>query len=433
MTLNDLLARHTGRIDEKRWRNPTGIAGEFFSDGENWAVVRDRSRVARGGLIELFKELHGTKEILLVAEELGGREAVESRLSHTELITAKEGELRCKIVSEASEYYYAQLRATHEGKALFADRGLSEENMETLRCGWAGAKKTGLFSHLAEKGFATEDITGLGLACVLKEGRRADKFTNRMVLPVFSEFGYIVGLNARRTGDEEEARSKGDFSAAQKYLLSANCDKSEHPELLARALETAKKTGSIVFCEGKFDAVTARKAGFNAIALNGASASEMLIHRISNLGLRAGICLDYDKAGRTQTAKILRQFWKHGAKPVVAAFPGEAKDIDEFVRKMNGKASDVRWVKGVDRVVADMEFLKIDWKDLSKDFADHGDMLRAVNLMTQGLGMDAESLAQARESATREVLSAAGLATTSCARDFTAQRKSNDAPLAMTA
>lgn len=428
MTLDELLARHTTRIDEKRWKNPTEIAGDFYTDGTNWAVVRDRSRVAQGGLIELFKELHGTEEILLMADSLGGRAEVEKRLSSSELTAAREGEARCKLITEAAAFYQAQLRVSHEGKALFGERGLTPENMEVLRCGWAGSKKTELCTHLIAKGFAVQDITTLGLASVLKDQRKVDKFTNRMVLPIVSEFGNVIGLNARRTGDEEEAKSKGDFSAAQKYLLSAKCDKSAHPAMLARALETAKKSGSIVFCEGMFDGITARKATLNAFALNGASASEKLIRRIANLGLRVGLCLDLDKAGRTQTAKILRQFWKYGVKPSAASFPNEMKDIDGYIRG-GGKVAEVKWEKGVERVVADMELLKLDWKTLSGEFADHGDMLRAVNLLTQG--MEPEALAQAREAATREVLAAAGHAAKPCTRDFTTARRENDAPLGL--
>lgn len=401
LTLDSLLAEHTRTDANGRLRNPTDIPGAFIREGDDkWAIVDKGVRMTGGDTLDLFLALHGAREALVLSEcgMLPEREALLRRLTPERKTDALEGERMVALMSAAADFYAGQLHETNLANGMFVERGLTPQQIERAQCGWAGAGSR-LSTHLMRK-FSADDIRAYGLG-FFGHGGLKDKNQFRMVLPVVSEFGNVVGLNARLARAEQDAKAAGDLMADRKYLLTAKLDKEDNPILLREALATAKRTKSIIVCEGAFDAFPARRNGLNAMSLNGTSMSDAIVRRIANLGYKVGIALDMDKPGRKGTAKLIEQFWRHGALPLVASFDTGHKDIGEFLSAGNGPDK-LAWTPGMTWYAANLSEIDRSFSSAIETLPTMGSVMRLTSALAKHAGLDAAQTQQLHRAAALE-------------------------------
>lgn len=413
MNVTDLLEAHTTRITGNRWRNPLPLDGEFGATQDKWAVMRDGVKMASGDALDLFLALHGAEEVLLLADRFGGAEKVKARLSGEQLSTAEFSAGRAKILEETVRYCAATMPAQVYEK--YAKRGVPREMVLKHGLGWSSGGSL-VMDHLVRQGFSIEQITSNHIGSVGKGPTNYDRWHARFITPIRSEFGNIVGVNARRCGTEAEAKEARDYSFERKYLLSRDFDKVRHPFLFGEGLAAAKRTGSIVLCEGQFDALVARRHGINAVALCGTSAGDDIVRRIANLGLMVGIAFDLDEPGRKATPKLLMQFWKHGAKPMVMSLPDSSKDLGEYLGERGGDKGKLQWTAGSMWLCDNMGPLGVTWPELAAALPNQGELYRVANRL--GAGLDERELGKIREAATLDVIRGRGMTVPGCSTEL---------------
>jgi DNA primase len=109
----------------------------------------------------------------------------------------------------AAEFYAAELES---GEAAPARKYLTERNFDAeaarhFGCGFAPSGWEKLTKHLQRKGFEFKELEAAGLS---REGRRGpmDRFHRRLLWPIRSAAGEVIGFGARRLFDDDPMEAK---------------------------------------------------------------------------------------------------------------------------------------------------------------------------------------------------------------------------------
>lgn len=268
-------------------------------------------------------------------------------------------------LTEAATWFHDQLRRAPDAapaREYLQRRGVQRETVEGFRLGWAPDRWDVLTGHLRQRGFATEQIEGAGLALAGERGLH-DRFRARVMFPIRDPEGKVTGFGGRTLGDGQP-----------KYLNSpqtAMFDKSATLYALDLAKAGIRKAGQAVIVEGYMDVVLPHQAGFtNVVASLGTALTERQIELLRRYTGTIVLALDADAAGQAATLRgleVARQALLTQRRPVpgratrtgylslsagqvkIAVLQG-GKDPDEIVRE-----SPAAWQRLVDGAVPMMD------------------------------------------------------------------------------
>jgi DNA primase len=202
----------------------------------------------------------------------------------------------------ARDYFVEQLATSAEaeiGRAFLAGRGFDGEAIARFGVGYAPNSWDALTQHLRAKGFAAEEMLAAGL---LSQGQRGtyDRFRGRLVWPIRSVSGDVVGFGARRLREDDDG---------PKYLNTPETSLYHKSEILY-GIDLAKreiaKQRRVVVVEGYTDVMACHLAGVEtAVATCGTSFGEDHVRVLRRLlmdsnELRGEVIFtfDGDEAGR---------------------------------------------------------------------------------------------------------------------------------------
>jgi len=205
-------------------------------------------------------------------------------------------------------------------------RGVSKEMIELFKLGYAKDSWDDLVSTLTRKGVSPELLITSGLAVRRSEGEGCyDFFRNRLIFPIISPRGGVVGFGGRTLS-----------SAEPKYLNSPETIVFKKSELLFGLNLTQKeiaKRGYALLVEGYMDLIALYQAGFNyVVAPLGTSFTEGHARLLKRYGDKVIIAFDGDDAGRKAAARAVSVFLPAGFRVKVALLP-EGLDPDSFVKE----------------------------------------------------------------------------------------------------
>ena len=200
----------------------------------------------------------------------------------------------------AAAYYANVLRNTPPGAAgrdLLAQRGVSAEIAERFGLGYA-PDGDALGRYLNQRGDDPELAAEAGLLSERDNGGYRDRFRNRLLFPIRTREGRVVGFGGRALGD-----------AMPKYLNSPQSvifDKSGLLFGLDLAQESIRREDQVVIVEGYMDAIAAHQFGYsNVVAAMGTAVTEQQIGLVKRLSRNIVLALDADAAGQGATVRSL--------------------------------------------------------------------------------------------------------------------------------
>jgi DNA primase len=200
----------------------------------------------------------------------------------------------------AAAYYANVLRNTPPGAAgrdLLAQRGVSAEIAERFGLGYA-PDGDALGRYLNQRGDDPELAAEAGLLSERDGGGYRDRFRNRLLFPIRTREGRVVGFGGRALGD-----------AMPKYLNSPQSvifDKSGLLFGLDLAQESIRQDDQVVIVEGYMDAIAAHQFGYsNVVAAMGTAVTEQQIGLVKRLSRNIVLALDADAAGQDATVRSL--------------------------------------------------------------------------------------------------------------------------------
>lgn len=240
-----------------------------------------------------------------------------------------------RINDAAKVFFQKALEKTEGGKKTneyLASRGVTEESRDRFALGYAPSSWHSLLEFLERQKFRRDDIVSAGLAVRNEEGKVYDRFRARLMFPIQTPAGQVVGFTGRTLlPDPKEA----------KYINTPQTiayDKSRELYGLYQAKSSIKEKDEVIFVEGNLDVILSSQAGVgNVVATSGTALTVAHLQAISRYTKNIVFCFDADAAGQQASKRAFEMALEHDFE-VQALLLMQAKDPAEVVQKQGPEA-----------------------------------------------------------------------------------------------
>jgi DNA primase len=201
-----------------------------------------------------------------------------------------------QVLDEAQTHYLRQLKIHEPAIRYLKQRGLSGEIAARFGLGWSGTDRRGLAAVFAN--YEDPVLVESGLVIESDDGRRYDRFRERVMFPIRNTRGKIIGFGGRIIGKGEP-----------KYLNSPETQLfSKGHELygLWEGRAGIRAEGFVLVVEGYMDVVALAQHGLaNAVATLGTATTEFHIQKLLRASSKIVFSFDGDAAGRRAAWRAL--------------------------------------------------------------------------------------------------------------------------------
>jgi DNA primase len=234
------------------------------------------------------------------------------------------------LVSEyANTYFQKVLHNTDQGKAIglsyFKERGFTEETIKKFQLGYSLDEWQAFTDDALGKGYNIDFLAATGLT-IVKEQKRFDRFKGRVMFPIHSMSGRILGYGGRILINDKKAA---------KYLNSPESDiyhKSKVLYGLFHAKQSIAKEDNCYLVEGYTDVIQLHQAGIkNVVSSSGTALSSDQIRLINRLTNNITVLFDGDAAGVRASIRGIDLILEQGVNVKVCTFP-DGEDPDSFAK-----------------------------------------------------------------------------------------------------
>ncbi|HEY1194610.1 DNA primase [Flavobacterium sp.] len=235
------------------------------------------------------------------------------------------------LVSEfAAKYFQDVLINSEEGKAIglsyFKERGFTNETIKKFNLGYSPETWDALTKEALGKGYKLEFLESTGLT-IPREDRPFDRFKGRVMFPIQSMSGRVLGFGGRILTNDKKAA---------KYLNSPESDiyhKSKVLYGIYHAKQSIAKQNNCYLVEGYTDVIQFSQAGIeNVVASSGTALTPDQIRLINRLTRNITVLFDGDAAGLRAAIRGIDLILEEGMNVRVCSFP-QGEDPDSFARK----------------------------------------------------------------------------------------------------
>jgi DNA primase len=246
----------------------------------------------------------------------------------------QETDLRARLkdaLLEAARFYQRRLRDAPVAIEYLKRRGVSGEIAARYHLGYAPEGWQSLQSVFAD--YASQDLVQAGLVIDGDNGRRYDRFRHRIMFPILSTRGEVLGFGARALGDEEP-----------KYLNSPETPVfSKGAELYGvfEARQSIREVRQVWVVEGYMDVVALAQHGLgHAVATLGTATTPQHLQQLLRLSDHLVFMFDGDSAGRKAAARALETAMPLASEKnrIDFVFLPQEHDPDSFVREQGAQA-----------------------------------------------------------------------------------------------
>ncbi|MCY4159367.1 MAG: DNA primase [Bacteroidetes bacterium] len=230
----------------------------------------------------------------------------------------------------AAEYYVKKLQESTIGlpaREYLEARGLTDKTAERFKLGYAPDSWSGLLEAAQTGHIEPETLLKAGLVAERDNGRGYyDRFRNRIMFPIWSHVGKIIGFGGRALADAKEGTPK--------YLNTPETEvyhKSYVLYGLFQAKRVARQQDKILLVEGYTDVLALDQAGIGSIACCGTALTPQQVQLLGRFVKEIQLLYDADTAGVDATERAVDVVLQNGLDASVVSLP-EGEDPDSFVR-----------------------------------------------------------------------------------------------------
>jgi len=239
------------------------------------------------------------------------------------------------VLAKASEHYRKQLKASPRAIDYLKGRGLSGEIAAAFGLGYAPDGWRGLASVFPRYDDALLEESGLVISQgdTEEERKRYDRFRDRIMFPIRSVQGDVIGFGGR-------VLDKGE----PKYLNSPETPvfiKGRELYGLHEARSGLRKRGYALVVEGYMDVVALAQHGFgNAVATLGTACTAEHVQKLFRFTESVVFSFDGDAAGRRAAGRALEASLPHASdtRSIRFLFLPTEHDPDSYVREFGAEA-----------------------------------------------------------------------------------------------
>ena len=289
----------------------SGTAVGFVMEHENMTYVEALKYLARKYGIEV-------KEKEETPEEIAARQRSESLL----------------LVLDYTEQFFQKSLDTPEGKSIgyayFRSRGLEDATIRKYGLGWAPKSGNALATEALSKGYKEEFLTTTGVCIKRHDGSLCDKFYDRVIFPIHSVSGRVIGFGGRTLRSDYKTANIG------KYVNSPQSevyDKSSTLYGIYFAKSGIVRQNKCYLVEGYLDVLSMHQLGItNVVASSGTSLTIPQIRLIKKFTDNVTVMYDGDSAGIHAALRGIDLILKEGLNVRVVLIP-DGDDPDSYSRK----------------------------------------------------------------------------------------------------
>lgn len=268
-------------------------------------------------------------------------EIEETELSEEHKAEANERESMYLVSEFAKKYFHNILLNDDEGKAIgysyFKERGFTNETIKKFELGYSPESWDAFTKEALGKGYKLEYLDKTGLT-IVKEDKQFDRFKGRVMFPIQSMSGRILGFGGRILTNDKKAA---------KYLNSPESDiyhKSKVLYGIFQAKQSIAKLDNCYLVEGYTDVIQFNQSGIeNVVASSGTALTPDQIRLVNRLTKNITVLFDGDAAGLRASIRGIDLILEEGMNVKVCTFP-DGEDPDSFAKK-NSHADLVQYLE----------------------------------------------------------------------------------------
>lgn len=244
---------------------------------------------------------------------------------------------RLKLLHEKLASWYAKNLREHpdsEVGAYFRTRNIPSEIRDRFSIGAAPDSWDAAILFARSEGFTDDELRIAGIVSERENsnGHIYDFFRNRLMFPIWDEFGRPIAFSARSVEKNPDR---------WKYINTPETPifkKSHVLYALCFARKSIDEKKFAILCEGQLDVIAMHRAGCtNAVAPQGTAFTPEQAHILRRYSQNVTLALDNDNAGRAAVYKDATILLPLGFTVRVTQYPG-AKDADELLSAQGPEA-----------------------------------------------------------------------------------------------
>jgi DNA primase len=257
-------------------------------------------------------------------------EIEETEQSDEEKVQANEKESMYLVSEYASKYFQNVLYKTDKGQAIglsyFKERGFTDETIKKFNLGYALDEWQAFTDEALKQGYNIDYLEKTGLT-IVKDEKRFDRFKGRVMFPIHSMSGRVLGFGGRILITDKKAA---------KYLNSPESDIYHKSKILYgiyHAKQSIAKEDNCYLVEGYTDVIQFHQKGIkNVVSSSGTALSADQIRLINRLTKNITVLFDGDAAGIRASLRGIDLILEQGMNVKVCTFP-EGEDPDSFAKQ----------------------------------------------------------------------------------------------------
>jgi DNA primase len=232
-----------------------------------------------------------------------------------------------ETLQQAANYYKAQLKESPRAIDYLKARGLSGKIAAKFQIGYAPAGWQNLQTVFPN--YENEALQTAGLVVENEQGKRYDRFRDRIMFPIHDQKGQVIGFGGRVINNEDTPKY---YNSPETPLFQ----KGHELYGLFVARRAIRDAGRVLVVEGYMDVVALAQYGIEyAVAALGTATTPFHITKLMRQTDEIVFCFDGDNAGRTaawRAAMNALPALTDGLKLRFLFLPKE-HDPDSFVRE----------------------------------------------------------------------------------------------------
>jgi len=194
-------------------------------------------------------------------------------------------------LQQAANFYKAELKKSQRAIDYLKSRGLSGQIAAKFQVGYAPAGWQNLQSVFPH--YESEALTTAGLVVENEQGRRYDRFRDRIMFPIHDQKGQVIGFGGRVINPEDTPKY---YNSPETPLFQ----KGHELYGLFLARRAIRDAGRALVVEGYMDVVALAQYGIEyAVAALGTATTPYHITKLMRQADEIVFCFDGDNAGRT--------------------------------------------------------------------------------------------------------------------------------------
>ncbi len=230
----------------------------------------------------------------------------------------------------ALQRFEHNLTDTQEGKNIgysyFRERGIDDRMIKRFRLGYSLERRDALYSDAIEAGFKEKFLEESGLVIKSERGDWRDRFRARVIYPIFTISGKVVGFGGRTLRKDKDVAKYVNSPESVVYR------KSYELYGLYQAKPAIVKQDKCILVEGYMDVISMHQAGVeNVVASSGTALTDGQIRLIRRFTENVTVIYDSDAAGIKASLRGIDMLLAEGMKIKVLLLP-DGDDPDSFAQ-----------------------------------------------------------------------------------------------------